>query len=155
MNTHMIHPCTSVDQAGWLALRRALWPEDTDDEHRREMGDLLASPERFAQFLAHDAAGHPVGLAEASLRSDYVNGTRTTPVAYLEGLYVAPESRRRGVARDLVAAVARWGTARGCRELASDVALENEASQRFHRALGFEETERVVFFRAALPRERA
>jgi aminoglycoside 6'-N-acetyltransferase I len=46
----------------------------------------------------------------------------------------------------LYEAIGDWARARGCRELASDALLDNEASQRAHRALGFEETERVVYF---------
>ncbi|MCS0469058.1 N-acetyltransferase, partial [Burkholderia mallei] len=45
-----------------------------------------------------------------------------------------------------------WGTARGCAAFASDAPLENAASHALHRALGFDETERVVFFRKPLAR---
>ena len=84
------------------------------------------------------------------MRHDYVNGTDTSPVAFLEGLYVAPAARRAGVARALVAAVAQWGRAAGCTELASDAAAGNTASHAVHGALGFAETKRVVYFRRAL-----
>jgi len=33
----------------------------------------------------------PIGFVEASLRSEYVNGTSTSPVAFLKGLYVVPQ----------------------------------------------------------------
>ena len=79
-----------------------------------------------------------------------MNGTQSSPVIFLEGLYVIPELRRQGVARTLVAEVARWARACGCSELASDALLENAASHAAHRALGFAETERVVFFRKRL-----
>lgn len=45
---------------------------------------------------------------------------------------------------------ARPRNGRGCAELASDTALDNLAAQAAHLALGFEETERVVFYRMAL-----
>jgi aminoglycoside 6'-N-acetyltransferase I len=146
----MIIPCTSTGQAGWLALRQALWPHCPADEHLAEMQSFLDEPGKFAQFVALDPDGAPAGFVEASLRSDYVNGTDSSPVAFLEGLYVAPQYRRQGVGRALVAAVAAWGRAKGCTELASDALLENRASHAMHRALGFEETERVVFFRKPL-----
>ena len=113
------------------------------------MAAFLAQPQRYVQFVAYDA-GKAVGLAEAAVRTDYVNGTETSPVAFLEGLYVVPDARGKGIGRSLVEAVARWGKERGCTELASDAALENAASHAMHRALGFEETERVVFFRRRL-----
>lgn len=113
------------------------------------MALMAANPQRFAAFVAY-AQAEPLGLAEAAIRADYVNGAQSSPVGFLEGLYVAPQARRRGVARALVAEVSRWARAAGCGELASDAALANVASHAVHRALGFEETERVVFFRKPL-----
>jgi aminoglycoside 6'-N-acetyltransferase I len=115
------------------------------------MSSFCANPERYAQFVAYaesDVAA--VGFIEASVRTDYVNGTQSSPVAFLEGLYVVPEARRKGVARALVAAVERWGCDVGCSEFASDASIENQLSHTVHRALGFQETERVVFFRKRL-----
>ena len=89
-------------------------------------------------------------LASSRHLSDYVNGTLSSPVAFLEGLYVVPEARQKGVARALVTAVERWALKLGCREFASDASIENLLSQTVHRALGFRETERVVFFRRPL-----
>jgi aminoglycoside 6'-N-acetyltransferase I len=101
-------------------------------------------------FVAYTESNAAVGFVEAALRTDYVNGTTSTPVAFLEGLYVVPEARRQGVARALVAAIERWALDRGCREFASDASLANHVSHTVHRALGFEKTERVVFFRKPL-----
>ena len=146
-----IETCASPAHAGWLELRSALWPDCPRDEHLAEMAAQLRVPQHFAQFVARDGdSGAPLGLAEAALRSDYVNGTQTSPVAFLEGLYVVPAARRRGAAAALVGAVEQWARAQGCSELASDAALGNRASHRVHRALGFDETERVVYFRKAL-----
>jgi aminoglycoside 6'-N-acetyltransferase I len=115
------------------------------------MEAFLAQPERFVQFVAYAEQGQPVGFVEAALRHDYVNGTESSPVAFLEGVYVTPTHRRRGVARSLVAAVTGWAIEHGCRELASDAAIDNELSHRMHHSLGFAETERVVYFRKVLP----
>jgi len=109
------------------------------------MADILRRGDcvRLA-FLTPDSTA---GFVEASKRVDYVNGTSSSPVAFLEGLYVDPISRRKGVARALVAEVDRWACAEGCSELASDSLVENLVAHAAHRALGFEETERVVYFR--------
>jgi aminoglycoside 6'-N-acetyltransferase I len=145
-----IEACESADHPGWLRLRQALWPDSTREQHLAEMTAFLANPARFRQFIAYSHSREAVGLAEASIRSDYVNGTESSPVAFLEGLYVAPQARRQGIGATLVDAVAGWARAAGCRELASDAVLENSISHVVHRALGFEETERVVFFRRKL-----
>ena len=136
-------PMGSSDSA-WLALRLALWPDASEAEHLSGMADALAR--RHYVRLALNAADSAVGFVEASRRVDYVNGTSSSPVAFLEGIYVAPESRRRGVARALVNSVVNWASIEGCFELASDSLLSNTAAHAVHRALGFEETERVVYF---------
>ena len=141
-----IERCSSLEQPGWLDLRLALWTDATADEHRGYMAIALAQPERFLQLMMYDENRQPVGFIEGSIRMDYVNGTESSPVGFVEGVFVVPAWRRRGVARQLFAAIADWARARGCLELASDALIDNEASQRAHRALGFRETERVVYF---------
>lgn len=144
-----------VPDAAWLGLRKALWPDTSDAEHQEEMAAFVADPDRYGQFMAYADDGTPVGLAEVSVRTDYVNGTETSPVAFFEGLYVVPAARRQGVARALLREVRAWARARGCSELASDTQLENTLSQTVHSRLGFTETERVVYFRMALGPENA
>jgi aminoglycoside 6'-N-acetyltransferase I len=145
-NTPFLERCASLDQPGWLDMRVALWSDATADEHRAYMAISLAQPERFLQLVMYDENRQPIGFIEGSIRGDYVNGTETSPVGFVEGVYVVPAQRRRGIARQLFAAIGDWAKARGCRELASDALLENESSQRAHRAMGFRETERVVYF---------
>lgn len=146
----MIERCMTVEHDGWLLLRTALWPATVPPEHLSEMAAFCAKPDRFAQFIAYDGIHSPLGMIEVALRSDHVNGTSTSPVAFLEGIYVIPSHRKRGVARALVAHAERWARSAGCSEFASDAQLNDEASHAMHRALGFSETERVVYFRKPL-----
>lgn len=145
MITRLLNP---TDE--WHHLRKLLWPETSEAEHRSEMAEFAADSRRFAQFIAHGPAGEAMGFAEAAVRSDYVNGTESSPVVFLEGLYVVPTQRHGGVARQLVTAVAAWAGEQGIRELASDTELDNLTSQAVHEALGFVETERVVYYRKLL-----
>ncbi|MDR0183069.1 aminoglycoside 6'-N-acetyltransferase [Lysobacter arvi] len=140
------------DLAAWMQLRRALWPEadDTADALRAQL-----QCDDTAVWLAFDADGVAIGFAEASLRRDYVNGTQTSPVGFVEGLYVVETRRRSGVGRALVDAVERWTREHGCSELASDALIDNTVSHAAHRAYGFEETERVVYFRKPLSADGA
>ena len=114
----------------------------------REAPTILARPDMLVLVAGEGDA--VTGFIEASVRRDYVNGSETSPVVFVEGLYVTPERRHRGVARALVAAVESWGKAQGLRELASDALLDNTQSHAMHQALGFSETERVVYFRKPL-----
>jgi aminoglycoside 6'-N-acetyltransferase I len=140
----------SADVDDWLGLRLRLWPNTSLEEHHREIVQQLRDPRRFLALLACDGDGQAVGFAEIALRVDPVNGCVTSPVAFVEGIYVEPGQRRRGAARALLTAAEQWAAAHGCRELAADVLLEDIVSRNFHQATGFMPTERVIFFRKEL-----
>src|SRR5215470_10351245 len=111
LGTMQIEAPGATDQR-WLALRSRLWPDGSEAEHLRYMADAIARG-HFVR-LAIAANGSAIGFVEASQRVDYVNGTNSSPVAFLEGLYVEPASRLNGIARELVAAVEAWAAAKGC-----------------------------------------
>lgn len=146
----MVRPVSPQDIGAWCSLRRMLWQHVSNDEHLLETQRLLSDQHRYATFIAISHDNSPVGFAEATVRHDYVNGCKTSPVLFLEGIYVIPVARRLGIARALCTAVGQWGSAHACAEFASDTRGDNLDGQALHRALGFEETERVVFFRKRL-----
>ena len=132
----------------WSRLRAALWPDGSLEQHREDVVEtFLGATDKVVAFLIESEEGEIVGFAEGSLRGDYVNGCKSSPVLFLEGIYVLPSYRQKGIARLLCDAIGIWGRSRGCSEFASDAPLENEVSRKFHAALGFAETQRVVFFR--------
>ncbi|HEX2164213.1 MAG TPA: GNAT family N-acetyltransferase [Thermoanaerobaculia bacterium] len=146
----LIRPATPADTPAWERLRQTLWPAPAG-EHAREIAAWLAG-ERLLPgetFLACDDGGRAIGFAEASLRP-VAEGCYSGRVTSLEGWYVEPAWRRRGVGSALVEAVAAWGRAEGSTEMASDVVLDDLVSHAAHRALGFAEVERAVHFRRDL-----
>lgn len=146
-----IERASEFHRAAWTRMRQTLWPDEDSCLLAIQAHQWLADPEAGQHaWLAIGDDDVPVGFAEAALRRDYVNGCDTSPVAFLEGLYVVPEHRRHGIARALVAEVEAWARTRGVSEFASDALLDNTANHAFHRAIGFEETDRVVYFRRAL-----
>jgi aminoglycoside 6'-N-acetyltransferase I len=145
-----VERCTSPAQAGWLELRRELWPECPEADHAKDRDAACAQPARLAAFVAYADDGTPAGFIEVSTRGDYVNGASSSPVGFVEGLYVAPAARGKGIARKLLQAGEDWARERGCSEMASDVLLENKSGQAAHEALGFAESDRVVYYLKAL-----
>jgi aminoglycoside 6'-N-acetyltransferase I len=99
--------------------------------------------------MAVSDVGIPVGFVELSIRSAAA-GCGSDRIGYLEGWYVVPAWRRRGVGRTLVAAGEAWARGNGCTEFASDALIDNPVSQAAHRALGFTEVEAIVCFRKDL-----
>jgi aminoglycoside 6'-N-acetyltransferase I len=88
----------------------------------------------------------PIGFAQCQLRHDYVEGTKTSPVAYLEGIYIKEEYRLKNLARDLLSNCEKWAIQNNCTEIASDCEIDNNISFEFHKKCGFEEANRIICF---------
>lgn len=144
----MIQRASSADAPAAAAMACRLFGSLSPEEAMAEMAGLIARPD-CAVFLAR-TDGDTVGFAQCQLRRDYVEGTATSPVGYLEGIYVSPSHRGRGVARALLARCEEWARAQGCAEFASDCELSNEASLAFHLGVGFAEANRIICFVKAL-----
>ena len=145
-----VNSATEADAADWARMRFALWPTTGLVEHTADIAQMLAATADGLNLIARSADGVPAGFAEASVRHDYVNGAKTSPVAFLEGIYVEPAFRGTGVARQMVEAIETWARQSGYSELASDAGIANVVSHQMHEALGFVETQRVVYFLKAL-----
>ena len=139
-----IKKATQDDIRAAATLAHQLWPGDSPEEHAAALLEIIASPEA-AVFLAMEQ-GNACAFAQCQLRHDYVEGTDSSPVGYLEGIYVCPACQRRGIARELLAACENWARAVGCTEFASDCELDNEDSLRFHLHTGFTEANRIICF---------
>lgn len=149
----MIQRATEHDTEVLAGLAVLLWDNHDVAELRDEFAEILKS-EEAACFLACEA-GVPLGFAQCQLRHDYVEGTRTSPVGYLEGIFVQPAFRHRGLANQLLGACEGWAREKGCTEFASDCELGNDTSLNFHLSMGFTEVNRIVCFTKALRDRRA
>lgn len=125
-------------------LAMLLWPDHTPEELEEEMRGLISSSD-CAVFLAQEC-GFPVGFLQCQLRRDYVEGSASSPVAYLEGVYVREEYRRRKIAARLLRSAEDWALEQGCGEMGSDCAIDNAESPPFHLGMGFAEAGRVICF---------
>ena len=140
----MIRKAEIKDLSILAELACQLWPDHTVEEMCAEFAEILAKPDS-AFFLAY-IEDIPIGFAQCQLRYDYVEGTDSSPVGYLEGIYVASEYRKHGIARELLSACETWAKSKGCTEFASDCELENVQSLQFHLNVGFEEANRIICF---------
>lgn len=126
-------------------MRRALWPDCSEEMHALEIALYEQDPAEVAVFVVDTGAPTLGGFIEVSVR-DRVDGATSERVGYVEGWYVAPEQRGQGVGKQLMDAAERWTLEQGLTELGSDVEWDNAGSLRAHAALGFEETFRLVHF---------
>lgn len=86
------------------------------------------------------------GFISLTLRYDYVNGCETSPVGYVEGIYIKPTFRKMHIGAELIDFAKQWAKEKDATELASDCLIDNLDSLHFHEAVGFEEKERVICF---------
>lgn len=137
----------------WLRMRLSLWPDHVSAELINEMREILADPHQPV-FVAERHPGLLAGFLEASVHVD-TYGCDTKPVGYIEGWYVDPDVRRRGIGGKLIAAAENWAAAQGYHEMASDCEIDNLVSLHAHQGLGYEEVERLIHFRKEIVPKKA
>ena len=138
---NVIIPVSIEFEMSWAELCAALWPEESLDDFIEE-GRKSGFEGQFLYLMN----GAVVAFLSLSLRYDYVEGTKTSPVGYIEGIYVKPDFQNQGIARELVEFAKKWSIEKGCSELASDCELHNDASRKFHNKIGFKEANTIVCF---------
>ncbi|MBQ8799732.1 MAG: GNAT family N-acetyltransferase [Lachnospiraceae bacterium] len=140
----MIRKATIADALCVAKLAIQMWEDNTLEGLKEDLAEIIANPES-AVFLLFDKE-QAVGFAQCQLRHDYVEGTDSSPVGYLEGIFVEVGYRNRGCAKELLKQCENWAKIMGCTEFASDCELENTGSLTFHLKMGFEEANRVICF---------
>lgn len=140
----MVRKAQTHDIGSIVKLAVLMWKNHSAEELADEFSEILSNGE--SQFFLKYEGDEPVGFAQCQLRHDYVEGTDSTPVGYLEGIFVKEAFRRNGYARELLAACESWARTMGCTEFASDCELDNETSFHFHMALHFAEANRIICF---------
>ena len=129
-------------------LMKQLWPQLTDKETIDEV-KRYTNGKNTAIFT--EVEGNTiVGLALCSLRFDYVEGCKYSPVGFLEGIIVDEEYRLKNIAKNLCTKCEEWAKNKGCKEFASDCTLTNTNSIIFHLNIGFQEANRIIHFKKNL-----
>lgn len=137
------------DFENWFRLRKHLWDEASDEDHKSEMTDIYEHSETQLVLVAETSGGNLVGFLEASIRP-FVEDCHSENVGYLEGWWIEPEFRRNGIGKSLVKMAENWARSKGCAEMASDSEIGNDLSLTAHLNLGYEETSRLVHLRKDL-----
>lgn len=144
----MIDKATKSDCMDIAKLAILMWENHTVEELIEEFETVIQDKESAIFIVSID--DKKIGFAQCQLRHDYVEGTKTSPVGYLEGIFIGQEYRKQGYAKMLLSKCEEWAKEQGCVEFASDCELENEDSLAFHRKMGFEEANRIVCFKKTL-----
>lgn len=128
----------------WIELSNLLYPYLTKEEMRQECLEFLETKQEIGFLYEHE--GKYVAFMNVSVRNDYVNGTTTSPVLYIEAIYVKEPYRRQGIGKALITFAEQYAHELGITQIASDCLIDNQASEAFHKSCQFEEKERVICF---------
>lgn len=134
----MITPVTAETAKSWAHLASQLWSPQTPELE----ADFLAG--RFPYEFLYWDNGRAVTFMSISIRQEYVEGGSSSPLAYLEGIFVLEPYQQTGIARQLIDYAKFWARKKGLSQLASNCQVTNLVSQQVHQALGFEEVSRTV-----------
>ena len=134
----------STNLREWTDLAILLFPHSTFDEELDLHKKILASDNEVG--LLYQKGNLCVGFMHLSIRNDYVNGTDTSPVAFIEAIYVLPEYRNQGIGKEFIEYAEQFARQKGISQLASDCFIDNHLSENFHKSCGFMEKERVICF---------
>jgi aminoglycoside 6'-N-acetyltransferase I len=143
-----IREIRETDQPDWVRLREALWPGSLSD-HDVETRKYFAGRSTALLVFVAEVEGRIVGFLELDFRP-YAPACSSSPVPFIEGWYVESAWQGRGIGRALVEAAEGRAREMGYTEIASDAEMDNADGIAAHRAVGFEEVERVVCFRRSL-----
>lgn len=144
----MVRKAGKVDLEILANLAALLWNSQSVHELMDEFSEIILKDN--VQFFLKYENDVPVGFAQCQLRYDYVEGTKTSPVGYLEGIYVEEDYRNKGYAKELLEECEVWAKDQGCQEFASDCEIDNAESFYFHKAMKFTEANRVICFTKVL-----
>jgi len=134
-------------KAEWLQLRLSLWPEVSKEVHEKEIEQMLSSTERFVVFFSIESDKDILGFLEASIREIIDEGCVFKKIGYIEGWYVKPKHRNKGIGCSLAIAAEKWMLDQGLKEIGSDTDIENIISQKAHHSLGYREVDRLILYR--------
>ncbi|MGD6814077.1 aminoglycoside 6'-N-acetyltransferase [Sutcliffiella horikoshii] len=130
--------------AHYTEMALDLWPESTEEELHESFREIMAS--NRDKVLFYRIGNEFVSFIHLSIRVDYVEGTESSPTGYIEGVYVKPEFRRKGYSAKLVEVGEEWLKKNGCKQIGSDIHLDNHVSYDFHIGMGFKESSRLIAF---------
>ena len=139
-----IVPANRSSLTEWTNLALLLFPESNFAEEYAMHEKFLTSEKEMGLLCQID--NQYVGFMNLSIRNDYVNGTDTSPVVFVEAIYVLPEYRKHGIGKAFIEYAEDFAKQRGITQLASDCFIDNNLSEAFHKGCGFVEKERVICF---------
>ena len=89
----MVRKAVKTDVTDIAEMAVIMWDSNSVKELAREFETLVENEECSLYIYCVD--NMPLGFAQCGLRHDYVEGTESSPVGYLEGIFIREEYRKK------------------------------------------------------------
>lgn len=132
----------NIDQLTEMGL--ALWPNNDYELMKNEFVYIIGHLNNRV-YLAKSDEDY-IGFIHMSIRSGFVEGADTSPVGYVEGIYVREDFRKKGVAKELYDAGVQWAKSKKCTQIGADIGLDNDMCPDFYIKMGFNEVNRIICY---------
>ena len=124
----------------------ALGPAEPPSSAEAVEAALRTMPAGPAFLLALDDGGAIIGVAAYAVLYPSL-GHGVTSMLFLKELHVSADERRKGVARALMAALARTARDLGCTRMGWNTGCDNAAAQALYDGLGAERADHLLSYR--------
>ncbi|MCR9287026.1 MAG: GNAT family N-acetyltransferase [Bacteroidetes bacterium] len=146
MSSPIFKQASKTDKDAWIRLRETLYDGVESTFHEEEI-EIILNDKTKATFLVFETGKEDsIGMLELSLRN-IVDGCLSSPVGYIEGIYLHEKVRGKGYGRQMIDFAKKWAKSQGCSELGCDAELDDLSAQMFHQKMGFRETYRIVQYK--------
>ena len=128
-------------------IRETIAIEETDPERYLNYAPKIRKGIEDGEFRMAAVDGKSVGFVWLKKTTKYFMGIDYVDYEkeylWINWLYVAPEHRKKGIARELYADADRFAREHGLDEVILDVGSKNIGSQNYHESMGFGEIFKV------------
>ena len=131
----MIRKATPNDTRILAELAIQMWSNHAVSELEADFAEIVNSNEAVCFIKYVDDV--PVGFARCQLRHDYVEGTHSSPVGYLEGIFVVPEYQHKGYAKELLLECELWAKENKIEVILLNSGLPREDAHAFYESQGY------------------
>ena len=139
----MINIATRDNACEVANLAIQMWEDNSIEGLTEEFIELIEKED--AQIFIKFVQDKAVGFAQCQLRYDYVEGTESSPVGYLEGIFLEKEYRGKGYATECLNYAKRIAQNENAYKMMLLTGSKKESTLNFYKNAGYNSTDKQAF----------
>ena len=139
----MIRQAEKEDSRVLAEMAVCMWDSHTAAELEMEFARTIEEGREVFFIQYQDQT--PVGFAQCSMRSDYVEGTESSPVGYLEGIFVKEDHRGKGYAGECLDYARQIAEKENCYKMMLLTGSKDPETFHFYEKAGYNSSDKTAF----------